>query len=223
MKTISNDSAGALAGKPSVPGSRYRSPGAKPLLLVSVRSEQEIDTAISGGADIIDLKEPSNGALAPTSVQMWNSVSRRSCSTRPIQFSAALGEPMDALPIAPSLPSEFAFAKVGPSGCKTASQLVQLWSDLRGLLNPETELVAVAYADHKASDCLPAETVFAVAAESGLRKCLVDTLVKDGQTSVDHLGFDGLGRLTAIAKANQLWWCWPVQCDNSRSGCLASR
>ncbi|MFQ5843721.1 MAG: (5-formylfuran-3-yl)methyl phosphate synthase, partial [Planctomycetota bacterium] len=40
-----------------------RSPGAPPLLLASVRSIQEAILALSGGADVLDVKEPREGSL----------------------------------------------------------------------------------------------------------------------------------------------------------------
>jgi uncharacterized protein (UPF0264 family) len=199
MKSRSNDSAG--------PRHTIESAEAwPPQLLISVRSEQEIDDAIAGGADIVDLKEPRNGALAPTTVQLWNSVSRQLNHLDAVRFSAALGESQEALSIARSLPSSFAYAKVGPSNCDTAERLVGLWTGVLGLLNPATELVAVAYADHEAANCLPAETVFKLAAEFGFRRCLIDTLVKDGRTTIDHLGMEGLQLIASVAKQNQLWW-----------------
>jgi len=193
MKTRSNDSAGSGGALPS-------------RLLVSVRSEQEIDTAIDGGADIIDLKEPRNGPLAPTETEIWESVSRRATDPTSIQFSAALGESKDALAIASSVPKQFAFAKVGPSDCDTAIGLRQLWSEVRKRLDPKIELVAVAYADHGASNGLPAETVFSLAADFGFDRCLIDTYAKDGRSTIDHLGIDGIEQLSLIAKKNQLWW-----------------
>jgi len=193
MKTRSNDSAGSGGVSPAQ-------------LLISVRSEQEIDAAIAGGADIVDLKEPRNGPLAATEVEVWESVSRRATDPKSIQFSAALGESQDALPIAGAVPKNFAFAKVGPSGCDTVDGLKRLWSEVRGRLDSTIELVAVAYADHAASSVLPAETVFSLAADSGFDRCLIDTYAKDGRSTIDHLGIDGIRRLAQIAKERRLWW-----------------
>lgn len=199
MKSTSNDSAGSSAAFDTSEASPTQ-------LLISVRSEQEIDAAIAGGADIVDLKEPSNGALAPTSVQLWDSVSRKAHQYNSVRFSAALGESREAVSIAQSLPETFTFAKVGPSGCNTSDRMIGMWSNVSQRLNPAIELVAVAYADHEASKSLPAETVFSLAAEFGMRRCLIDTRVKDGRTTIDHLGMDGLQRLALCANENRLWW-----------------
>ncbi len=204
MKTISNDSAGLHT--------KYGSAKALPSeLLVSVRTEQEIDAAIAGGADIVDLKEPRNGALAPTSTQLWQSVSRYTQQVDLPRFSAALGESQEALSIAKSLPAEFHFAKVGPSGCDSAESLKRLWTDVRNRIDPQTELVAVAYADSQASRCLPADAIFLLASELGFARVLIDTFTKDGRSTIDHLGFERLARLSQVALENRLWWCLPVR------------
>jgi len=61
-----------------------------PGLLVSVRSADEVDDALAGGADLIDVKEPSRGALgmlrerqhfsSPSNEQQRNPCN--SCATR---------------------------------------------------------------------------------------------------------------------------------------------
>ena len=104
MKSRSNDSAGSGCAIESVTAVPTR-------LLISVRSEQEIDDAIAGGADIVDLKEPRNGALAPTTIELWNSVSQwtnqgsanspAEYQNQSIRFSAALGESEQATSIIP--------------------------------------------------------------------------------------------------------------------------
>lgn len=207
MKTTSNDSAG-IHGSTEATHTRINgSTGASPSqLLVSVRSEQEINEAIAGGADIVDLKEPSDGALAPTSLQLWQAAARLASDSKFPPLSAALGESADALGIAQSLPAGFQFAKVGPSGQESADDLRSLWSAVRDLLDPSIELVAVAYADHQAGRCLRPETIFSLAAEFGFLRCLVDTFIKDGQSTKGHLGIDGLFDLSRIAKKNGLWW-----------------
>ena len=209
MKSRSNESAASGDAIESVTTVPTR-------LLVSVRSEQEIDDAIAGGADIVDLKEPRDGALAPTTIELWNSVSQwtdqasvslpAASQTQSIRFSAALGESEQAISIAASLSPAFAFAKVGPSNCDTPQRLTELWATVFGQLNGVTELVAVAYADHESAGCLPAEQVFKLAAEFGFQRCLIDTFRKDGRTTVDHLGINGLTHLASVAQQRQLWW-----------------
>ncbi len=56
---------------------RVRLPRLRPRLLVSARSAAEVEVAIASGADIVDLKEPRAGALAPTGRELWHQVARR--------------------------------------------------------------------------------------------------------------------------------------------------
>ena len=213
MKTTSNDSAGCqdkndFSGRQSPIGAAQSLGPIKssPSLLISVRSKREMDAAMTGGADIVDLKEPRKGALAPTSVSFWRSISELAVNEKAVSFSAALGESQEARIIAQFLPAEFRFAKVGPSGCGTRHSLTHLWIDVRSRIDPQTELVAVAYADHQASGCLSAESVFTLAAELGFSRVLIDTFVKNGRSSIDHLGFEQLQLLSQIAGEHKIGW-----------------
>jgi len=62
-------------------------------LLISVRSASEVETAITGGADIIDAKEPTRGALGPVSESELKAIANAVAGRKP--FSAALGELKD--------------------------------------------------------------------------------------------------------------------------------
>ena len=48
---------------------------AKPASLVSVRDLAEFEMVYEAGVDIVDLKEPRSGALAPTDYETWSLVS----------------------------------------------------------------------------------------------------------------------------------------------------
>ena len=45
-------------------------------LLVSVRDAKEAQQAVSGGADVIDVKEPAHGALGAADPTVWSQVRR---------------------------------------------------------------------------------------------------------------------------------------------------
>ena len=50
-------------------------PGIKraiPKLLISIRDRRELATVLDCGVDIIDLKEPGRGPLAPTDPRLWS-------------------------------------------------------------------------------------------------------------------------------------------------------
>ena len=182
--------------------------GSSSKLLVSVRNETEFDDALAAEIDIVDFKEPRQGPLAPAPAGLWQRAASRLESrmqSSPL-LSAALGESDVAARVAQLLPPDFAFAKAGPSGCDSASQLEKLWGGVRDQLNDATSLVAVAYADHDAAGCLPPNQVFEVAADCGIEFCLVDTFCKNGRSTIDHLGIDALRDLQRTINQLNLWW-----------------
>ncbi len=202
-------------------------------LLVSVRTESELRQAISMGVSIIDLKEPKLGALAPVTPELW-SRSVQVCreydtfcidrdsdpptkqtmrldptldlpDTSP-RLSAALGERSDYSTIIDKLPPAFRFAKIGPSGITSPSELIEVFRDAKDRLPQTTELVAVAYADFIPAGCLCPESVFNVAAQIGLQRVLIDTFFKDGRSTLDHLSMSQLKELSQFAIAGSMEW-----------------
>lgn len=63
-------------------------------LLVSVRSAAEAEAALAGGADLIDIKEPTRGSLGRADDRVIADILRQVAGRRPV--SAALGELWDA-------------------------------------------------------------------------------------------------------------------------------
>src|SRR5262245_29672057 len=62
-------------------------------LLISVRSAVEVEAALAGGADLIDIKEPRRGPLGPADPDIVADVLRAVGGRRPV--SAACGELRD--------------------------------------------------------------------------------------------------------------------------------
>ncbi len=159
-------------------------------LLVSVRSIDEALQAVDQPIDILDFKEPRLGALAPVEVSIWHEAVKRlagASGVASVPLSAALGERDTAAKLAGGVPAQFSFAKAGPYGCVTPDELTQLWTDVRTSLPNQVELVAVAYADSVAAQSLSPEEVLRLAHQFGFRRLLIDTYVKDGRSSMDHL------------------------------------
>src|SRR5919109_5256082 len=59
-------------------------------LLVSVRSGEEVPTALAGGADIIDAKEPARGSLGAVDPEVLSAVAAQ--TPRSVPLSVALGD-----------------------------------------------------------------------------------------------------------------------------------
>lgn len=173
-----------------------------PQLLVSVRSVEEAVQALAGGADILDIKEPSRGSLGMASVEMIADIGAMSAVTEAgVAVSAALGELDEwrgALDL-PPLPWGLRFAKLGLSRCGDRSDWVSEWVEIRREFQQHAasriNWVAVAYADHIDAAAPAVEQVLHAAIETDCAGLLIDTWTKDGRTLVDSLQHDELARI----------------------------
>jgi (5-formylfuran-3-yl)methyl phosphate synthase len=170
-------------------------------LLVSVRSAAEAAKLAGLDLTVLDIKEPSAGPLAAASREVWQTIlTQNLLSHRPWRLSVALGECDEAVDLASQVPLRISFAKAGPASIGDLDTLQARWTTIRERLAPSIELVAVAYADHEAANCPPAEAIFRLAAQLGFTTWLIDTFVKDGASTLDHLP---ARRLLAIARQAQ--------------------
>lgn len=95
-------------------------------LLVSVRDASEALAALYGGADIIDIKEPLNGALGAAELSVWRAVTDIVAGARPV--SAALGELQDGATLDRARQADgMRFAKIGLSRSKDDSAWQDRW------------------------------------------------------------------------------------------------
>jgi uncharacterized protein (UPF0264 family) len=155
-------------------------------LLVSVRSVAEAESALKGGADLIDIKEPARGSLGRADDIVLTGVAEAIAGRQPI--SAALGElaDFDSLP-----PVDFLvrarFVKCGLAGTATVDwrdRVERLQSKL-GKEAPACRLVLAAYADSLRSGAPDPNDVCALAIRLQLGGMLIDTWQKDGTTLLD--------------------------------------
>jgi uncharacterized protein (UPF0264 family) len=158
----------------------------RPGLLVSVRSAEEAEAALAGGADVIDVKEPSRGSLGRADDTTIADVVRGVAGRRPV--SAALGELRDD-PSPCALPG-LAYVKWGLAGLAHR----QDWTkELDAALaaqrasNSDSRCVMVAYADWSRADAPDPEAVCSLAAGRRAGVLLLDTYHKDGRTLLDWM------------------------------------
>src|SRR6478609_8313715 len=98
-------------------------------LLVSVRSAAEARTALAGGADIIDIKEPRRGALGPADPNVWKEI--QETVGRRVPVSAALGElHSDEIGEFASRASGFVYAKIGLSDWRRRRDSATKWFEV---------------------------------------------------------------------------------------------
>lgn len=177
-------------------------------LLVSVRSEAEVAAALSGGADIVDAKEPALGSLGPVDAEVLAAIAARVPESVPL--SIALGDFREADAARAAILAAISavatnghaaphYLKLGFAGRRAASGVTAVLAAARraagtGARSPI--IVPVAYADHDAAGAPSPEVVLQAAVAAGAGALLVDTWSKDGRGLLDHLPLDRLARLS---------------------------
>jgi uncharacterized protein (UPF0264 family) len=160
-------------------------------LLISVTSGAEAQDALRGGAQIIDIKNPAEGALGTASVFALHDVIALLRTDRPI--SAALGDstvPVGTLALAAYGAAGLGahFLKVGLLTACIDDAIILLKEVQRSarLANPGCRLVGVGYGDADLVGALSWRSLPEIAQEAQLWGCMIDTAIKDGRTLFDH-------------------------------------
>jgi len=167
-------------------------------LLVSVVSEEEVAAAVEGGADIVDVKNPREGALGANFPRVIRRV--RQCTPPGLPVSVAIGDAPDkpgatALAALGAAVCGVQYVKVGLYGTKEPRQAVFLLKEVcRAVREHDTgiKIIAAAYADAHKIGALPAPASPSVANEAGADGCMLDTAVKGEGSLFSHLGDDEL-------------------------------
>jgi uncharacterized protein (UPF0264 family) len=155
-------------------------------LLVSVVSAEEARAALAGGADIIDVKDPREGALGAPSPRVLSEVVAAVGDAAPV--SVALGDD-PGLPHTAALAAHGAaacgaqFVKVGLRGVSEIDGAVALMSAVAHAVEAGVQVIAAAYADAGALDppALAPQWLAALVDRTAIAGALVDTFVKDGR------------------------------------------
>jgi (5-formylfuran-3-yl)methyl phosphate synthase len=155
-------------------------------LLVSVVSAEEARRALAGGADIIDVKDPGEGALGAPSPRVLSEVVSVVGPATPV--SAAIGDLPNlphtaALAAAGAAQSGAGYVKVGVRGVRDLDGAVALLSAVADAVGPQTKVIAAAYADAGALTprALAPAWLPDLVQRTGIAGALVDTFVKDGR------------------------------------------
>jgi uncharacterized protein (UPF0264 family) len=154
-------------------------------LLVSVTDADEARVAVDAGVDIVDVKNPAEGALGAPGPGVLGSVREAVPPDRPV--SAAIGD-LPNLPGTAALAalgaarSGAAYVKVGLWGTSTAEGAVAVLSAVREAVDGGAVVIAAAYADAERVPGRPLQPghVVEAARRAGVGGCLLDTAVKDG-------------------------------------------
>jgi len=150
-------------------------------LLVSVADGREAAAALVGGAQIVDAKDPTRGALGPVSLPALRDL--RLVVPPAIPLSAALGDLDDAETASRAVLAvrdfALAFVKIGFLGVESASVVERILAAAVAAAGG-SGVVAVAYADAERAGSLSPETISGIAGGAGARGVLLDTALKDG-------------------------------------------
>lgn len=161
--------------------------GRKTKLLVSVRSPEEAAQALEAGADLIDVKEPSKGPMAPAEAEVVAAVIEAVNGAVPV--SAALGEWADNSLVEAHwhLQLPLTYIKWGLAGYAHTPGWGEDLLDARRQIKRGTEVVAVAYADHQRAKTVPPAEVAKFAKRYRYKVFLLDTGVKDKKNLLNFL------------------------------------
>ncbi|MFO0802446.1 MAG: (5-formylfuran-3-yl)methyl phosphate synthase [Gemmataceae bacterium] len=156
-------------------------------LLISVRSAEEVEAALSGGADVIDVKEPSKGPLGMAEAEVVGAVVAKVKKRVPV--SAALGEwsPNSLTEAHWHLELKLDYVKWGLAGYSPAPGWGEDLLDTRRELPAGMEMVAVGYADWKNAKSVPPDELLKFAKRYRFKAFLLDTWGKDSKTLLDHM------------------------------------
>ena len=159
-------------------------------LLVSVRDAAEARSALAGGGEIIDAKEPGAGALGPVSAAALRAI--RSVVPASIRCSAALGDVASRADVDRAfahIDVPLDFVKLGFRGIADSARVQELLAAAVAAARTRPgapKVVAVSYADHARMASLATAEFPAVVRTAGAAGLLVDTGLKEGGGLFDH-------------------------------------
>lgn len=161
-------------------------------------NEKEALEAIAGGADIIDVKNPAEGALGAN--YPWIIKRIKEVTPKNIEVSCTLGE-VGNLPGSVSLAAFGAaslgvdYIKVGLFGIKTPKDALFLLQNAKRAAkecNPKIKLAVTGYADAEKIGSINPFSIPEVAHKAKVDVAMIDTSVKDGKNLFDYLSIKEL-------------------------------
>jgi uncharacterized protein (UPF0264 family) len=179
-------------------------------LLVSVANATEALDAVTGGADLIDAKDPVRGALGAVPLSTLRQIHLAVAGRRVV--SAALGDADDE-PAVERMASDYAatgvgFVKVGFAGVSSSLRVARLIaSAVRGVQAahaPRCGVVAVAYADTGGITSVDRMALVDAAAGEGAIGVLLDTEHKQGPGLLGLVSPGVLAHWVALARQRAL-------------------
>ena len=160
-------------------------------LLVSPINTEEAVSALNGGADIIDVKNPKEGSLGANFPWVIKGVKDAVEGKRPI--SAALGD-FNYKPGTASLAAYGAasagadYVKIGLYDIQTEDQALEMLTGIvEAVKDMEVKVVACGYSDYERINSLDPRLLPAIGAEAGVDLVMMDTGIKDGRSTFEFM------------------------------------
>jgi uncharacterized protein (UPF0264 family) len=170
-------------------------------LLVSVTHESEAVTAIDGGADIIDAKDPTRGPLGALALPVFRLVVAAVGQKTPV--TAALGDATDEQSTADMVlaygDAGAGVVKIGFAGITDVGRVTALLAAAAQAAAGRFGIFAVAYADAERVNSLNKEALRMAASISGASGVLLDTADKRGPGLLRLVDPPALARWTSAA------------------------
>ena len=168
------------------------------LFLASVASPDEAELALASGADIIDCKDPSKGALGALAPETVGAIVRAMAGRKPV--SAVTGD----LPMQPDslAAAARAMAAAGADYIKVGLFAGEARADCIRALAPlatRHKIVGVLFADRS-----PDYALLPLLAQSGFAGAMLDTAGKGAGRLLTHLDMPALAAFVGACKAQRL-------------------
>lgn len=179
-------------------------------LLISPTDEEEASEVIAGGADIVDVKNPKEGALGANFPWV---IKRIKAITPPgVELSCALGDVSNhpgatALAALGAATTGVDYIKTGLQGVKTKEDAVYVMRKIAQAVrdhDSRIKLVVVGYADAHRADSVNPMAVPEIALGAGLDVAMIDTAIKDGRNLFDWLKMDQLSTFVETSHKSDL-------------------
>jgi len=161
-------------------------------------NEKEAQEVIAGGADIIDVKNPAEGALGAN--YPWVIRRIREITPKNLEVSCTIGE-VGNHPGSVSLAALGAaslgvdYIKIGLKGIKTAEEAIFLLQNVCKAAkecNPKIKIAVAGYADAEKIGVINPLLIPEIAYKAQVDVAMLDTSVKDGKSLFDHLTVEQL-------------------------------
>jgi (5-formylfuran-3-yl)methyl phosphate synthase len=167
-------------------------------LLVSPVDEKEALEAVAGGADIIDVKNPKEGALGASFPWVIRRI--REVTPKQLDVSCTLGD-------LPNLPGSVSLAALGAAslgvnyikcsllGVKSSQEAVYLLKMVvkaAKTSNSSVKIVAAGFADADRVSSVNPLLIPQIAQQAGVDVAMLDTAIKDGKNLLTFLTLDQL-------------------------------